>query len=121
MLRITVARIKRRCVSKVHHFRYSSLCSKIDFISPKLRFLKLHTHKLKNSTLQFVKLHRFIQFVRAYVLHICNFAKKKLFFQRALTRLVLVDSCSVLDFYESYIFFNNPQDFLVRVLNDNFT
>ena len=36
-------------------------------------------------------------------------SKKKLFFQRALTRLVLVDSCSVLDFYESYIFSNDRE------------
>jgi hypothetical protein len=68
-----------------------------------------------------MKLRRFIQFVRAYVFTYMQLRKKKLFFQRALTRLVLVDSCSVLDFYESYIFFNNPRDFLVRVFNQDFT
>ena len=36
--------------------------------------LKLHTHKLRISTLQFIKLRRCVQFVRACVLHIYNFA-----------------------------------------------
>ena len=49
------------------------------------------------------------------------FAKKKLFVKRALTRLVLVDSCSVLDFYESYILFNNREKICVRLLNNKFT
>ncbi len=52
-----------------------------------------------------------------------NSHKKKALFvwKRALTRLVLVDSCSVLDFYESYIFSNDRKKIYMRILNYNFT